>query len=196
MRAATTTRHDLPSARVTDGRANRRHVHLGAHLRVPDPAPADLYLPTVERRRRTAALIAGLATCGVRPALLDSPVRSWMRLPSSTVHLHLHAAGELPHGLVAATATGSRLVVHLRSSTLAPQRSGADATLAARLLGAPTERWMLRRHHPPVSRPARRCPYPTGRDGGWSRSDRWSPAVAARRSSRYSPPCPPMCSWC
>ena len=145
MRAATATRRDLPSTGAADGRADARHVHLGAHLRLPDPAPNDLYLPAVERRRRTAALIGGLATCGVRQAFFDSPVRSWMRLPSSTVHLHLHAAGDLPRGLVAATAPASRLVVHLRSSTLAPQRSGADATLAARLLGAPAERWLLRR---------------------------------------------------
>lgn len=130
-----------PAGRASVG----RHVHLGAHLTAPDPLATDLYLPTVERRRRAAALIGGLTACGVRQELLGSSLRSYMRLPASTIHVHLDEAHDLSRGLVAATAPATRLVVHLRHSAHAPQRSGIDATLAFRLLGGPAERWLLRR---------------------------------------------------
>lgn len=148
MRAATTvpttTTRDTSMPGPTGRRPVGRHVHLGAHLTPAAPVATDPYLPTVERRRRAAALIGGLTACGVSQEVLDPSLRSLVRLPSSTVHVHLHGPNELSYGLVAAAPT-TRLVVHLRHSAHAPQRSGIDASFASRLLGAPAERWLLRR---------------------------------------------------
>lgn len=149
MRAATavptTAPRDTSMPGPTDRRSVARHVHLGTHLATTDPLATDLYLPTVERRRRATALIDGLAACGVRQEVLGPSLRSWLRLPSSTIHVHLHDSRDLSRGLVAAAAPATRLVVHLRHSAHAPQRSGTDATLASCLFGGPAERWLLRR---------------------------------------------------
>ena len=59
MRAATavptTAPRDTSMPGPTGRRSVGRHVHLGAHLAGTDPLATDLYLPTVERRRRAAA---------------------------------------------------------------------------------------------------------------------------------------------
>lgn len=148
MRAATAlpTTPRVPPEVLASRRVQRgRHVHLGVRLTSAVPAPTDLYLPTVERRRRTGALIEGMAACGVRQEVLQPSFLSWLRLPASTVHIHLHEVQDLPASVTAAFAPATRLVVHLRGSSDAPQRSGAAGTLTSRLVGGPAERWLLRR---------------------------------------------------
>jgi glycosyltransferase involved in cell wall biosynthesis len=149
MRAATAATtpspHETSTSEPSGRRPGGRHLHLGAHLLTTDPSASDLYLPAIERRRRAAALIDGLSACGARQEVITSPARSWLRWPSSILHVHLEGGHDLPRAALAATAPVTRLVVHLRNSARAPQRSGATATFASRLLGGPTERWLLRR---------------------------------------------------
>lgn len=142
---ATRRRNGTPAIAPRPARPGGRHVHLGDHLDRSGPAPSDLYLPTVERRRRTTALIGGLTACGSRQTVLAPGLRTWWRLPISTVHVHLHRTQDLPRALPVAITPATRLIVHLRGSSEAPQRSGADATLTTRLVGGPIEGWLLRR---------------------------------------------------